>query len=101
MKCLTDRMSKIFFGGYVDDSTIRLLVKNVAEDSVIWSNKIIVPYFRQDRATRGTDARINDGKVNCAALKGAITSKQRKRSLLDIVWRNLMTDVDDVRGGID
>src|SRR6185369_6707390 len=74
---------------------------DVAEDAVIGTDEIVVIRHYKDRAARRADTGIDHGQMSGETREYAAGVKQSERRSEDILRRDLMCDIDQLRVRID
>src|SRR6266545_2149626 len=65
------------------------------EQSVIWTNKVLIAKPRHERTSLCADAGINNIDVNCVWREERHRAPKRERTFMDILRRDGVTDIDN------
>src|SRR5678815_5011491 len=101
MKRRTHRLMKILLFDNVKNPTINFAIQNITEESIIRTYKELPPCTDNNRTPRRTNTRINYCYMNGSLGKGSIRTQQDERTSFDVLWRDVVSQIDNCCGVID
>jgi hypothetical protein len=76
-------------------------VAQEAEEAVVGTHKVVSVRQERQRTPRPADPRIDDRQMNGPWRKKGVGGRQRQRAPPDVLRRNGMGEVDELRSGVD
>ena len=94
-------MAKVLFTGEVDRAPIPFPFADPAKDSIVGTDEELIRARDQNRFAIRTNARIYHGNMNGAGRKVSVATQEVESPCLNILRRNLVSDVDNAGVRID